>query len=99
MKKTLRKRIDHYLRKRRKGLHKLSSDLSKISEMVDYAVARPVDIFRMSEHYISKLKTDESYGGKIDIGINELIDSKKTSEEAANIFVSVLLMPMSNPIK
>jgi len=90
MKKTLRKRIDHYLRKRRKGLHKLSSDLSKISEMVDYAVARPVDIFRMSEHYISKLKTDESYGGKIDIGINELIDSKKTSEEAANIFVSVL---------
>lgn len=90
MKKTLRKRVDHYLRKRRKGLHKLSSNLSEISQMIDYAVTRPVDIFQMSEHYMSKLKTDGSYGDKIDIGINELLGNKKTSEEVANIFVSVL---------
>lgn len=90
MKKTLRKRIDHYLRKRRKGLQKLSPNLSKISQMIDYAVTRPVDIFQMSEHFVSKLKTDESYGDKINIGINELIGNKRTSEEAANVFVSVL---------
>ena len=90
MKQTLRNRFDHYLRKKRKQLTKLSPRLSSISGIIELAVTRPVDIFRMSEHFIAKSEDDSQYLDRIYLGINELLENKKTFQEAANIYVSVL---------
>lgn len=90
MKQTLRNRFDHYLRKKRKNLTKLSPCLSDISEIIELAVTRPVDIFRMSEHFIAKKEDDSQYLDRIYLGLDELLENRKTFQEAANIFVSVL---------
>ena len=90
MKRTLRGRIDHYLRKKRKGISKLSPALSKIPHILDLAASRPVEIFKMSEHFINCYSKDPSYLEAIHSGIEELMERKKTMEEAANISLSVL---------
>jgi glycosyltransferase involved in cell wall biosynthesis len=90
LKKNLRGRIDHYLRKKRKGITKLSASLSKISPMLELAVSRPVEIFKMSEFFIDSYSDDENYLEDIHLALNELLGSKKTIQEAANISLSVL---------
>ena len=90
VKRNLRGRIDHYLRKKRKGITKLSTTLRKISQMLELAVSRPVEIFKMSEFFIDSYSDDENYLEDIHLALNELIDNKKTIEEAANISLSVL---------
>ncbi len=90
LKRNLRGRIDHYLRKKRKGITKLSTTLRKISQMLELAVSRPVEIFKMSEFFIDSYLDDENYLQDIHLALNELTDNKKTMEEAANISLSVL---------
>ena len=90
VKRNLRGRIDHYLRKKRKGITKLSTTLRKISDMLELAVSRPVEIFKMSEFFIDSYLDDEKYLEDIHLALNELLGSKKTIEEAANISLSVL---------
>jgi glycosyltransferase involved in cell wall biosynthesis len=87
---NLRAKIDHFLRKKRKGLGKLSPTLEKTSQMVELAVTRPVDIFKMSERFIGRYLENESYYFQMVSGIEELLIRKKTHEEAANIFLAVL---------
>lgn len=90
LKRTLRGRIDHYLRKKRKGISKLSPVLGGIPHILDLAVSRPVEIFKMSEHFMDCYSKDHSYLDAIHSGIEELMKKKKTMEEAANISLSVL---------
>ena len=90
LKPTLRNKIDHFFRKRRKGLTRLSPALTEIAPLLELAVTRPVNIFKMSEHYVNCSNTDDLYLEKIHRAIEELLRSRKTSEEAANVCVSVL---------
>lgn len=90
LKRTLRGKIDHYLRKKRKGITKLSPALGEIHHILDLAVSRPVEIFKMSEYFIERYTKNHNYLDAIYAGIEELMNKKKTMEEAANISLSVL---------
>ena len=88
--KTLRERINHYLRKKRKNISKLSPILGRIPHILDLAASRPVEIFKMSEHFIDCYSKDHNYLDAIHSGIEELMKKKTTMEEAANISLCVL---------
>ena len=90
MNKTLRERINHYLRKKRKNISKLSPILGRIPHILDLAASRPVEIFKMSEHFIDCYSKDHNYLDAIHSGIEELMKKKTTMEEAANISLCVL---------
>ena len=88
--KTLRERINHYLRKKRKNISKLSPILGRIPHILDLAASRPVEIFKMSEHFIDCYSKDHNYLDAIHSGIEELMKKETTMEEAANISLCVL---------
>ena len=91
MKSNFRIKIDHYLRKRRKGLHKLDGNLKKYPKIIHLATQRPVNLTKISHELVNFKKIHGAIWVKeIETVIQELLDKKRCKEDAANIHVSLV---------
>ena len=90
-KPRLRKRIDHYLRKKRKGLTRLKGPLQKTPKLIHLATIRPINLVDLSKQ-ILKIRSDDptNWLQTIEDTIVYLNGNRKNREEAANIFVSLI---------
>ena len=90
-KPRLRKRIDHYLRKKRKGLIRLKGPLQKSPELIHLATTRPINLPDLSKQILKIRSTDPANWLQI---IEDVIvylgENRKSREEAANIFVALI---------
>ena len=91
MKSNLRTRIDHYLRKRRKGLIKLKGNLKNHPKIIHLATQRPVNLTKIS-HELIHLKKSLGAGwvDEVESLIQELLEKKRCRSDAANIHVSLV---------
>ena len=89
MKSNFRIKIDHYLRKRRKGLNKLDGKLKDYPQVIHLATQRPVNLNKIS-HELIRLKKDlgTEWKHEIEAIIQALLDKKRCKNDAANIHVS-----------
>ena len=91
MKSNFRIKVDHYLRKRRKGLHKLDGNLKNYPHIIHLATQRPVNLTKLSHELIQlKKKFSVSWVGEVETLIQELLDKKRCKPDAANIHVSLV---------
>ena len=90
MKSNLRVRIDHYLRKRRKGLLNLDGNLKNHPKIIHLATQRPVNLTKVSHELIYlKKNLGAVWVSEVETLIIELLD-KKCTDEAANIHASLV---------
>ena len=90
MKSNLRVRIDHYLRKRRKGLLNLDGNLKNYPRIIHLATQRPVNLPKISHELIYlKKNLGAVWVNEVETLIIELLD-KKCTDEAANIHASLV---------
>ena len=91
MKSNFRIKVDHYLRKRRKGLHKLDGNLKNYPHIIHLATQRPVNLTKLSHELIQlKKKLHASWVEEVETLIQELLDMKRCKTDAANIHVSLV---------
>lgn len=91
MKSNFRVRIDHYLRKRRKGLLNLDGNLKKYPQLINFATQRPVKLTKISHEIISlKKKMGAGWVDEVEKLVQELLAKKKCTTDAANIHVSLV---------
>ena len=91
MKSNFRVKVDHYLRKRRKGLHKLDGNLKNYPHIIHLATQRPVNLTKISHELIQlKKKFHASWVEEVETLIQELLDKKRCKTDAANIHVSLV---------
>jgi len=91
LKSNLRLRIDHYLRKRRKGLLKLDGTLKKYPDIIHLVTQRPVNLSKVSHELIYlKKKLGAGWVSEVENLIQELLAKKKCITDAANIHVSLV---------
>ena len=91
MKSNFRIKVDHYLRKRRKGLHKLDGNLKNYPHIIHLATQRPVNLTKISHELIQlKRKFHASWVGEAETLIQELLVKKRCKNDAANIHVSLV---------
>ena len=91
MKSKFRIKIDHYLRKRRKGLHKPDGILRSYPQIIHLATQRPVNLTKLSHELIQlKKKNQASWVQEVETLIQELLDKKRCKSDAANIHVALV---------
>ena len=97
MKSNLRIRIDHYLRRRRKGLLKLHAPLNDFPELIFLSTERPVNLAAISYELLQqKMRIGKSWVDEIEQVIEELLSMKGCNKEAANIHVSCVRALVTN---
>jgi len=91
LKSNLRIKIDHYLRKRRKGLLRLDGNLKNYPTVIHLATQRPVNLSKVS-HELIYLKKSLGAGwvSEVELVIEELLAKKRCIKDAANIHVSLV---------
>ena len=91
MKSNFRIKVDHYLRKRRKGLHKLDGNLKSHPHIIHLATQRPVNLTKLSHELIQlKKRYHAAWVQEVETLIQELLDKKRCKNDAANIHVSLI---------